>query len=111
MATKGDVTRQAILERGMALVSQLGLEAVSIGQLAADLAISKSGLFAHFQSKEALQVQILQHAATRFVEVVIKPALAARRGEPRLRALYERWMRWPDTIGLPGGCVFAATIF
>jgi AcrR family transcriptional regulator len=111
VATKGELTRQSILERGMWLASSQGLEAVSIGQLAAALDLSKSGLFAHFRSKEALQVQILEHAATRFVELVIKPALAAPRGGPRLRALYDRWMRWPEDSGLPGGCVFVATIF
>jgi AcrR family transcriptional regulator len=111
VATKGELTRQSILERGMWLASSLGLEAVSIGQLAASLDLSKSGLFAHFRSKEALQVQILEHAAARFVELVIKPALAAPRGGPRLRALYDRWMRWPEDSGLPGGCVFVATIF
>jgi AcrR family transcriptional regulator len=111
VATKGELTRQAILEKGMALVSQQGLEAVSIGQLAAELDLSKSGLFAHFRSKEALQVQILEHAEARFVELVLKPALASPRGAPRLRALYERWMRWPEDSRLPGGCVFMATIF
>jgi len=111
MGMKGELTRQAILERGMSLASRQGLEAVSIGQLAAELDLSKSGLFAHFRSKEALQVQILEHAAARFVEIVVKPAIASPRGAPRLRALYERWMRWPEDGGLAYGCVFMATIF
>ncbi len=60
---KGDLTRQTILARAMCLATKVGLDSLTIGDLAADLRMSKSGLFAHFKSKEALQVQVLQYAA------------------------------------------------
>src|SRR6185436_13786706 len=83
-------------------------EGLSIGRLAQDLELSKSGLFAHFQSKEALQLQVLEHAGARFVETVIKPVLATPRGEPRVRAVFEHWRAWPRNSGMPGGCFFVA---
>lgn len=103
---KGELTRASILEHAAGLASQVGLDGLTIGRLADELTLSKSGLFAHFRSKEALQVQVLEHAAARFVEVVVKPALAAPRGEPRLRALFDRWRRWPGEGGMAGGCLF-----
>jgi AcrR family transcriptional regulator len=103
---KGDATRHAILDRATSLASEVGLTGLTIGYLADELELSKSGLFAHFQSKEALQIQVLEHAAASFTDVVVRPALAEPRGIPRLRALFERWLAW-DT-GLPGGCVFVA---
>jgi len=103
---KGEQTREAILERAIRLASEVGLEGVTIGRLADALDLSKSGLFAHFESKEALQVETLDRAAQRFSEVVVRPALAAPRGEPRLRALFERWLRWPRAVPQPGGCIF-----
>jgi AcrR family transcriptional regulator len=103
---RGEVTRNAILERATALTTQIGLGGLSIGRLAEELHLSKSGLFAHFQSKEALQLQTIEFAAERFVETVVKPALAAPRGEPRVRALFEHWLAWPKRSGLPGGCFF-----
>ena len=105
---KGEVTRQRIVEHAANLASRTGLEGLSIGGLAEDLGISKSGLFAHFRSKDALAVQVLEHAAARFVEVVVKPALAAPRGEPRLRAVFDRWREWPEKSGMEGGCFFVA---
>jgi AcrR family transcriptional regulator len=106
--SKGDETRQAILDRAVGLASAVGLDGLTIGRLAGELELSKSGLFAHFQSKEALQVQVLEAAAARFVEVVLKPALQAPRGEPRVRALFERWLAWPKAVPQPGGCLFVA---
>lgn len=103
---KGDFTRKTILERATGLASKVGLEGVTIGALAAELDLSKSGLFAHFHSKEALQLQVLEHSADWFVERVIRPALAEPRGEPRVRALFERWLEWSQSSPLPGGCVF-----
>ena len=97
---KGEVTRQAILERATALASRCGLEGVSIGHLAEDLGLSKSGLFAHFGAKETLQVEVLRFAADRFVQAVVRPALAEPRGEPRVRAIFERWLGWSDFPGL-----------
>ena len=75
--SKGQATRQSILEHATCLASKIGLEGLSIGKLAEALNLSKSGLFAHFRSKEALQIQVMEHAAERFVETVIKPALKA----------------------------------
>jgi AcrR family transcriptional regulator len=103
---KGDSTRQAILDHATGMASRVGLTGLTIGNLADDLDLSKSGLFAHFESKEALQIQVLEHAAARFVAEVVRPALTAPRGAPRLRAVFERWLAWD--AGLPGGCVFAA---
>jgi len=105
---KGALTRQTILEHATGMASQVGLEGISIGRLAEDLELSKSGLFAHFQSKEALQIQVLEFAATRFVETVVRPALKAPRGEPRIREAFNRWLSWPKESALPGGCFFVA---
>jgi len=105
---KGDERRQLILERAAQTASRLGLEGLTIGRLASDLGLSKSGLFAHFQSKEALQVQTLRHAAELFVDRVVRPALKAPRGERRLRALFERWLTWAEADVLKGGCLFVA---
>jgi AcrR family transcriptional regulator len=104
MGAKGDATRQAILDRAFELARHVGLEGLTIGHLADDLDLSKSGLFAHFHSKEALQIQVLEAAAARFVDEVVRPALAAPRGEPRMRALFERWLEWLQRT--PGGCIF-----
>src|SRR5262245_18736136 len=106
--TKGASTRERILERAYRLASRDGLEGLSLGRLAAEIGLSKSGLFAHFQSKEELQVEVLRQAAQRFIEVVWGPALRAPRGEPRLRQLFTGWLRWLDDPTSPGGCVFAA---
>src|SRR4029079_12539542 len=105
---KGELTRQAILERATALASRHGLEGVSIGHLAEELGLSKSGLFAHFGSKEVLQVEILRFAAERFVEHVVRPALAQPRGEPRVRAIFERWIAWRTSHSVPGRSLLAA---
>ena len=106
--SRGALTRQTILQHAAGLASQLGLEGLTIGRLAEDLGLSKSGLFAHFQSKEALQLQLLDFAAARFVEAVVKPTLAAPRGEARIRAAFEHWLEWPKKSSLPGGCFFVA---
>ena len=103
---KGDTTRQAILNHATQLASQVGLTGLTIGHLADDLELSKSGLFAHFQSKEALQLQVLEHCAASFVALVVRPALAQPRGIPRLRVLFEGWLAWD--AALPGGCLFVA---
>jgi AcrR family transcriptional regulator len=105
--TKGSETRQAVLDEAARLASRVGLGGLTIGSLAASTQLSKSGLFAHFQSKESLQLQLLDHARARFVDLVVRPALATRRGEPRLRELFRRWLAW-DADALPGGCLFVA---
>ena len=103
--SKGQTTRQAIVERASALATVVGLEGLSIGMLAEELKLSKSGLFAHFGSKEALQVQVIEEAARQFVQEVVVKALTRPRGEPRVRAFFEAWLRWGDR---PGGCFFVA---
>lgn len=105
---KGERTRTAILDRATSLASQVGLTGLTIGVLADDLELSKSGLFAHFRSKEALQIQVLNHAAARFNEVVVAPALQQPRGAPRMQALFDNWVAWARDRALPGGCVFVA---
>jgi AcrR family transcriptional regulator len=107
---KGEATRQAILDQAVALASQVGLGGLSIGRLADTLRLSKSGLFAHFKSKEALDAQILERVAQRFVDQVVRPALKRPRGEPRLRALFDRWMVWGSSPELPGGCPLVAAV-
>jgi AcrR family transcriptional regulator len=105
---KGDATRAAILDHATRLATETGLNGLTIGRLASELHLSKSGLFAHFRSKEALQAQVLDTAAAKFVEEVLRPALRAPRGEPRLRALFERWLEWANVHSGPGGCLFVA---
>jgi AcrR family transcriptional regulator len=109
--SKGEQTREAILAHALGLATRVGFEGLTIGRLAEDLRMSKSGLFAHFRSKEALQLDILRMAGTRMVESVVKPALAVPRGEPRVRALFERWLAWEQSPSLPGGCPFMAASF
>ena len=106
---KGAETKDRILEQAVRIASRSGLEGLTIGSLSSELGLSKSGLFAHFGSKEELQCQVLQAAATRFQEGVLRPAIAAPRGEPRIRALFDRWLDWADrTDIMPGGCVLIA---
>ncbi len=107
---KGDLTRGAILGHALALASETGLEGVSIGALAERVGMSKSGLFAHFHSKESLQVSILETAIQHFVERVVSPALRQPRGEPRVRALLDRWLAWSGADIMPGGCIFVSSI-
>ena len=104
--SKGDSTREAILQEGLALASRIGFEPLSIGVLAKTVGMSKSGLYAHFLHKEDLQLAVLRKAEELFTATVVRPALAAPRGEPRLRALFELWLRWAEADCLPGGCVF-----
>lgn len=108
--TKGEETRSAVLGQAIALASELGLEGVTIGLLAERAGLSKSGLYAHFKSKEALEVAIIEEATSRFVAMVIAPALKKPRGEPRVRALFERWLEWADADFMPGGCIFVAAM-
>jgi AcrR family transcriptional regulator len=109
MGTKGAQTRDAILEAALKLSSRVGLSGLTIGTLAEELGLSKSGLFAHFGSKDELMLATLDYAAARFSDVVVKPALAQPRGEARLRALFEGHRLWPMAVPQPGGCIFIAT--
>ncbi|GAA3198320.1 TetR/AcrR family transcriptional regulator [Dactylosporangium siamense] len=100
---KGEETRLAVLDEAARVARGVGLGGLTIGTLAERTALSKSGLFGHFKSKESLQLQVLQHARARFVDQVVRPALGAPRGEPRLRVLFDGWLRWE---AVPGGCLF-----
>jgi len=100
---KGEQTRHAILARAFEIAKTVGLSGLSIGRLAEETGLSKSGLFAHFGSKEALCVAVVEEAAQQFVEFVMAPALQKPRGEPRIRSLFERWIEWGQR---PGGCFF-----
>jgi AcrR family transcriptional regulator len=106
--SKGEGTRERILDRALRLASRDGLGGLSIGVLAGELGLSKSGLFAHFGSKEDLQLAVLQEAATRFEDTVMRPAFRAPRGEPRIRRLFENWLGWINDPATPGGCVMLA---
>lgn len=107
--TKGEETRLAILDRAVEIASVTGIEGLTIGALAQDLKMSKSGLFAHFGAKTELQLAVLRHAVDRIVSHVIVPAIKQPRGEPRLRALFDGWIEW-DRDGLPGGCPVHAAV-
>lgn len=108
MARKGS-KREAVLESGLALASELGLEGLTLERLAEAVDVTRGGLYAHFDSKEEILREILQRAVGRFVEEGVRPALTAPRGEPRLRALFEAWLEWTKAPPLPGGCVFISS--
>lgn len=104
--SKGTETRDAILSEGMRLASLKGLEGLTIGTLATELGLSKSGLFAHFKSKEQLQVEVVERTSQLFIDAVVRPALKAPRGLPRIEAIFENWLTWASRPVLPGGCLF-----
>jgi len=108
---KGERTRAAILERAVDLASLEGLEGLTIGRLAEDLEMSKSGLFAHFGSKEELQLATIDTASERFIREVFRPALGKPRGYPRLLAICRSWLDYLRRDVFPGGCFFAAASF
>lgn len=106
--SKGLQTRDTALREALAQASHVGLKNITIGTLADSLSMSKSGLFAHFRSKEQLQVDVLDHAADLFTRTVIQPALKEPRGLERLRALVDLWLGWDGYAdwAMPGGCIF-----
>jgi AcrR family transcriptional regulator len=106
--SKGAYTRASILDAALAQASEGGFESLTIGSLAERVGMSKSGLFAHFGSREELQVAAIEAAAARFTETVFLPALKARRGLPRLRALFDGWLGWTSRSGLTHGCPMQA---
>jgi AcrR family transcriptional regulator len=103
-ASKGERTRTAILDEALRLVSKAGLDGLTIGALAEATVMSKSGLFAHFGSREELLLAVLAHGQAEFTEVVFQSALAKPRGLPRLRAMFVNWLDWTESAELPGGC-------
>lgn len=105
---KGEQTRQAILDEAFSLASCIGVGGLSIGVLAERTNMSKSGLFAHFGSKEELQLAVLRESQRRFADVVLRPALRQPRGLKRLRAMLLNWLDWTRAVDLPGGCVINA---
>src|SRR5687767_8097105 len=108
---KGDRTRSRILDEAVDLASVQGLGGLTIGPLAERLGLSKSGLFAHFDSKEALQVGTLDRAAELFRTDVTEPLRTLAHRSERLRAFFERWIAWLDDSRLSGGCpILAAAI-
>lgn len=104
-------TRERILNEGLAIASQAGLEGVTLGVLADQVGMSKSGLFAHFRSKEAVQISLLEHNLRFGAPVIVEPAMKEPEGLPRLKALVENWFGWYGRAGLPGGCPVAAGLF
>jgi AcrR family transcriptional regulator len=106
--TKGERSRARVVESAYRLARQVGLQGLSIGELAAELEVSKSGLFAHFGSKEKLQLAVLEFAAEDFRRRVFEPVLRQPRGLPRLRALFEAWLDWA-ALTERGGCVFLSS--
>ena len=102
---KGQQTRAAILDAALGLASHIGLEGLSIGALAEVTQMSKSGVFAHFGSREELQISVIREYHTRFEEEVFFPAVQEPRGLPRLRALFERWIR-RVSVEVDSGCIY-----
>jgi AcrR family transcriptional regulator len=104
-------TREAILARAVDLASVQGLEGLSIGYLAEQLGMSKSGLFAHFGSKEELQLATVEAARQLFIDKVTRPAISAPKGMPRLWRLIDYWLAMVEKNVLKGGCFFSAASF
>ena len=102
---KGQQTRATILDAALSLASHMGLEGLSIGALAEVTQMSKSGVFAHFGSREELQISVIREYHARFEEEVFVPAIREPRGLPRLRALFERWIR-RVSVELDSGCIY-----
>ena len=104
--SKGEETRERILDRAFLIAGRDGLGGLTIGALADELKLSKSGLFSHFGSKEELQVAVLDVASSRFTERVLLPAFKAPRGLPRLERIFDQWIDWMTDVKMPGGCIF-----
>lgn len=109
--TVAEKTRERILRHGLDLLSQAGLSGVTLGILAERVGMSKSGLFAHFRSKDEVQIGLLDYMEEFAYERVIAPAMDAAPGLPRLEVLFAQWCGWAQRAGLPGGCPVAAGLF
>lgn len=106
----GEQTHAAILEKAVGLASVTGLEALTIGRLADAVGVSKSGLYAHFGSKEQLQLDVIEAARAIFEQEVIGPALAAPKGLAQLESLGEAYLSYIQRRVFPGGCFFAGML-
>ena len=104
-AQKGQQTKAAIIDAALSLASQVGLEGLSIGAIAEVMGMSKSGVFAHFGSREELQISVVREYHERFERDVFRPALEQPRGLPRLRALFDNWMR-QTSLEIDSGCIY-----
>ena len=104
LAPKGERTRQIILERAVDIASLEGLQGLTIGRLAEELGMSKSGLFAHFGSKEDLQIATIEAASQRYINEIFIEALRQPRGYPRLLAICNSWLSYIRRSVFPGGC-------
>lgn len=109
--SKGEETRAQILDVALNVASESGFESLTIGTLAERTGLSKSGLFAHFGSKEDLQIAVLDEGARRVSERVFKASLNEPRGVLRLRALFGNWLVWAESCQLKGGCPIMAAAF
>lgn len=108
---RGLRTREAILARAVDIASVQGLEGLTVGSLAENLHMSKSGLFAHFGSKQDLQLATIEAARNIFIKKVTRPAITAPKGMPRLWGLLEKWLVLVEKRVFPGGCFFSAASF
>ena len=104
-AQKGQQTKAVIVDAALALAAQIGLEGLSIGALAEVTGMSKSGVFAHFGSREELQISVVREYHARFEQEVFFPALSAPRGLPRLRAMFANWMK-RTSAEIDSGCIY-----
>lgn len=102
---KGQQTKATIVEAALGLATHIGLEGLSIGALADVTGMSKSGVFAHFGSREELQISVIREYHHRFEQEVFFPAMRAERGIPRLRALFDNWMK-RTSIEIDSGCIY-----
>ena len=102
---KGQQTKQAIVDAALGLAAQIGLEGLSIGALAEVTQMSKSGVFAHFGSREELQISVIREYYARFADEVFFPAMEEARGVPRVRALFANWMK-RVAVEIQSGCIF-----
>ncbi len=108
---KGINSKQRLLQIGIDLMSVHGVSGVTLGQLATASGMSKSGLYAHFKSKEQLQIDLLDSVSERARLVILEPAMQAPEGLRRVRSIMEHWWGWWRRAGLAGGCPVASALF
>ncbi len=110
--SKGKSTKKQILDTAVRIASTFGIQGITIGKLAGATGMSKSGLFAHFEKKDNLQLEIMKLASENFVETVFIPAFKKQKGEERILAMFENWMSYlNDGQTLPGGSIFISASF